>query len=72
MKSELTIKENKFLIELIKSYETKKKLSDIQQLIKTLSNKQQRSDAENKQLKILLSAEKLKLNNQLKNPPLSE
>ena len=67
MKSELTIKENKFLIELIKSYETKKKLTDIQQLIKTLSNKQQRSDAENKQLKILLSAEKLKLDNQLKN-----
>ena len=52
MKSELTIKENKFLIELIKSYETKKKLTDIQQLIKTLSNKQQRSDAENKQLRI--------------------
>lgn len=45
----------------------KKKLSDIQQLIKTLSNKQQRSDAENKQLKILLSAEKLKLDTQLKN-----
>ena len=67
MKSELTIKENKFLIELIKSYETKKKLTDIQQLIKTLSNKQQRSDAENKQLRILLSAEKLKLDNQLKN-----